>query len=59
LINYCRMNCCAKYSLLIIISLTNAFVISAQLGDAIYNHTFGEGNADPNTIGPQLNSNIY
>ena len=37
-----------------IISLPNVFVVSAQLGDPIYNQTFGEGNADPNTIGPQI-----
>ncbi len=52
------MNCCLKYFLVLIISLTNASIISAQFGDPIYIQTFGEGNIDPNTIGPQLNSSI-
>ncbi len=48
----------AKYFFVVIISLINVLDISAQLGDPIYIQTFGEGNADPNTIGPRLNSNI-
>jgi gliding motility-associated-like protein len=43
---------------MLIIFLCRTCIISAQLGDPIYNQTFGEGNADPNTIGPQLNSKI-
>ena len=52
------MNRCAKYFFTVIILLCNALITSAQLGDPIYNQTFGEGNADPNTIGAQLSSNI-
>jgi gliding motility-associated-like protein len=48
----------AKYLFVLIISLTNTSVILAQLGDPVYIQTFGEGNADPNTIGPRLNSHI-
>jgi len=52
------MNHYVKYFFTMIISLSNTSIISAQLGDPVYIQTFGEGNADPNTIGPQMNSHI-
>jgi gliding motility-associated-like protein len=52
------MNHYVKYFLVMIISLSHALIGSAQLGDPIYIQTFGEGNADPNTIGPRLTKNI-
>jgi len=37
-----------------ILPVTHALVVSAQLGDPVYSQTFGEGNDDPNTIGPSI-----
>ncbi len=48
------MNHYVKYFLIMIITLMNAFFVSGQVGDPIYNQTFGEGNADPNTIGAHI-----
>jgi gliding motility-associated-like protein len=48
----------AKYFFVVFVSLIDVSDISAQLGDPVYIQTFGEGNADPNTIGPQLSRNI-
>ena len=45
-----------KYFLLMILPVTHTpLVVSAQFGDPVYSQTFGEGNNDPNTIGPRLN----
>jgi gliding motility-associated-like protein len=52
------MNSYEKYFFVTIIFLIIVSDISAQLGDPVYIQTFGEGNTDPNTIGPQLNSHI-
>ena len=50
------MNLCSKYYLIIFISFMNAYNVPAQYGDPVLNQTFGEGNSDPNTIGPPLHS---
>ena len=34
-----------------ILPITHTVVVSAQLGDPVYNQTFGEGNDDPNGDG--------